>query len=314
MVEVGDARNTEACPNSLPPIVLARRNLGAGFSLRLLSHEQLQPWNHSRVKGKDRAFAHSCYHTRVSAAKLVLLIAICFVTSVISVVTGSTSLITIPAMISLGLEPHVAIATNMLALTLMCVGGTVPFVGKGTLLTGERLYVCIVLTLVGSTLGALLVLTVPFRALQIIIAVAMISVAAFTIRNGNLGVTEAPPSRAAERIGYAATFFLAVYGGFFSGGYVTLLTTAFVVLLGMNFLQAVANTKLMNVFSSGVATLIFLWRGIVDVRLGIILGIAMFFGALLGGRIVMLLSAVWLRRMFLAAVFALAINMLWLLH
>ncbi len=247
-------------------------------------------------------------------AKLTLLIAIFFVTSVVSVVTGSTSLITIPAMISLGVEAHVAIATNMLALTLMSVGGSVPFVGKGILITGRRLYICIVLTLIGSALGALLVLAVPVRALQIVIAVAMVSVAAFTIRNRNLGVGELLPSRAAERIGYAATFLLAVYGGFFSGGYVTLLTTAFVVLLGMNFLRAVANTKLMNVFSSGIAALVFVWRGIVDIRLGVILGIAMFFGALLGGRIVMRLSVVWLRRIFVAAVFALAINMLWLLR
>ena len=94
----------------------------------------------------------------------------------------------------------------------------------------------------------------------------------------------------------------------------TLLTAAFVVLLGMNFLRAVANTKLMNVFSSGIAALVFVWRGIVDIRLGVILGIAMFFGALLGGRIAMRLSVVWLRRIFVAAVFALAINMLWLLR
>jgi uncharacterized membrane protein YfcA len=70
----------------------------------------------------------------------------------------------------------------------------------------------------------------------------------------------------------------------------------------------------MNIFSSGIATLLFVWRGIVDIRLGVILGVAMFFGALLGGRIVMLLSAVWLRRVFVVAVFALAINMLWLLR
>ncbi len=76
----------------------------------------------------------------------------------------------------------------MLALTLMSVGGSVPFVGKSTLVTGRLPQVCIVLTLIGSTLGALRVLTVPVRALQIIIAVAMVVVAAFTIRKRNLGV------------------------------------------------------------------------------------------------------------------------------
>jgi uncharacterized membrane protein YfcA len=36
-----------------------------------------------------------------------------FFTSVISVVTGSTSLITVPVMIALGIEAHVAVATNI---------------------------------------------------------------------------------------------------------------------------------------------------------------------------------------------------------
>ena len=50
------------------------------------------------------------------APKLAILVAVFFLTSVISVVTGSTSLITVPVMIAFGVEPHVAVATNMLAL------------------------------------------------------------------------------------------------------------------------------------------------------------------------------------------------------
>ena len=63
--------------------------------------------------------ARPCYHGRVSGAKLTALITVFFFTSVISVVTGSTSLITVPVMIALGIEAHVAVATNMLALTFM---------------------------------------------------------------------------------------------------------------------------------------------------------------------------------------------------
>ena len=110
--------------------------------------------------------------------------------------------------------------------------------------------------------------------------------------------------------GYAVTFLLAIYGGFFSGGYVTLLTATFVLLFGMTFLQAVATTKVINVFSSGVATLVFVWRGVVDLKLGIILGVSMFLGALLGSRIALLLSTLWLRRIFIAAVLGLAIKMM----
>jgi len=96
---------------------------------------------------------------------------------------------------------------------------------------------------------------------------------------------------------------------------VIMLTAVFVVLLGMSFLQAVATTKVIrvffgNVFSSGVATIVFLSRGLVDLKLGIVLGISMFLGALLGGRLTLLLSTAWLRRIFILAVLGLANKML----
>jgi len=109
-----------------------------------------------------------------------------FLTAVISVVTGSTSLITVPVMIALGIEAHVAVATNKLALTFMSVGGSLPFIGKGVLIR-SRLLPSIVLTIIGSGLGALLLLAVPLKALQITIAVAMIGVAVFSLLNKNLG-------------------------------------------------------------------------------------------------------------------------------
>jgi hypothetical protein len=93
-----------------------------------------------------------------------------------------------------------------------------------------------------------------------------------------------------------------------------MLTAAFVLLFGMTFLQAVATTKVINVFSSGIATVVFVWRGVVDLKLGVILGISMFLGALLGGRIALLLSTVWLRRILIAAVLGLAVKLLLPLH
>ena len=56
--------------------------------------------------------------------ELAPLVVIFFLTSIISVVTGGTSLITVPAMLQFGIEPRSAVATNMLALTLMSVGGS----------------------------------------------------------------------------------------------------------------------------------------------------------------------------------------------
>jgi uncharacterized membrane protein YfcA len=153
----------------------------------------------------------ACYHKRVSGAKLFSLVVVFFLTSLISVVTGGTSLITVAMMIALGIEAHVAVAT-MLA-----------FMGKGVL-SPSRLLPSIVLTTIGSSLGAFLLLTVQLKAFQITIAVAMIGVAVFSLLNKNLGQVshDVPASQFGVVAGYAATFLLAIYGGFFSGGYVTM--------------------------------------------------------------------------------------------
>jgi len=110
--------------------------------------------------------------------------------------------------------------------------------------------------------------------------------------------------------GYGASFLLAIYGGFFSGGYVTILTPTLVLFFGMTFLQSVATTKVVNIFSSIVAVVIFALRGAVDFRLGTVLGITMFLGAMIGGHATTKISPVWLRRIFIAVVLGLALNML----
>ncbi len=240
----------------------------------------------------------------------VILLVIFFVTSVIGVVTGANSLITIPAMLQFGIDPRVATATNMLALTFMSIGGALPFVGKNVFDT-KRLPLFIVLTLLASAIGAWLVTLVPAEAMSFLIAFFMLGVAIFVIINRRAGVTPREHvGRGAAFTGYLMTFLLGVYGGFFSGGYVTMLTSTFVALFGMTFMQAVATTKVINIFSSLVATIVYVAAGLVDWRLGIMLSVIMFFGALLGGRLALKLNNEVVRQVFLVVVVLLALKTL----
>jgi uncharacterized protein len=245
-------------------------------------------------------------------ANVLILVAVFFLTSVVSVVTGSTSLVTVPVMIQLGVEPHIAVATNMFALIFLSAGGLTPFLKSGMALRRE-LPLMTALTIGGSVAGALLLTDVPIHSLQLVIAVAMIAVALISLMKPDMGLTrnDAPTATSPAIMGYILTFALAVYGGFFSGGYVTLLTAVFTVCFHMSFLQSIAATKLMNLFSSVMAVAIFAERGIVDLKLGLILGVAMFVGGRLGGTIALKMNAVWLRRIFIVAVLALAARMLY---
>jgi uncharacterized membrane protein YfcA len=82
------------------------------------------------------------------------------------------------------------------------------------------------------------------------------------------------------------------------------------VFFGMTFSEAVGSTKVINIFSSLVATAIFMWQGLVDYTLGIILSVAMFVGAFAGAHYAIRMNDVWLRRIFIAAVILLAIKTL----
>ncbi len=242
---------------------------------------------------------------------IIILIAVFFLTSVVGVVTGSNSLIAVPAMFQLGIDPKVAVATNMFGLVFMSIGGTIPFLRQGKIDRGT-VTPFIIITLIASALGALLVGILSGNALKLIVSGAMIFVALFTLLRRNAGVSDdRPPMAYAVPLTYLLTFVLGVYGGLFSGGYVTILTAVCVGIYGMKYGEAVASTKLINVFSSAIATAVFMWQGLVDYKLGVMIGVAMFAGAYVGAHYATKLNDVWLRRIFLTTVLLLAAKTLY---
>ena len=241
---------------------------------------------------------------------LILLIILFFITSAIGVVTGSNSLITVPVMFQFGIEPKIAVATNMFGLTFMNIGATIPFLRQGVF-DKKKLSPLIIITLVASAIGASLVLLITPQNIKLIVSLAMIGVTIFTLVKRDAGIAAiAEISQRARILTYFLTFVLGVYGGLYSGGYTTILTAVYVAFFGMTFTESVASTKIINIFSSGIATLIFMWQGLVDYRLGAILAITMFAGAYIGAHVVTKLSDVLLKRIFITVVLILAIKTL----
>ncbi len=239
---------------------------------------------------------------------LILLILLFFITSAIGVVTGSNSLVTVPVMFQFGIEPKTAVATNMFGLLFLSIGGSLPFLGKGVI-NRQRMPKLVVLTLIGSAIGAVLVGLITGGALKIIVSVSMIAVSIFTLLKRDAGLKQEKAISAKSLvIAYVITFLMAIYGGLFSGGYVTILTASYIVFFGMTYTEAIAETKIINIFSSAIATAVFMWQGLVDYKLGIILAVVMFAGAYIGAHTVTKLNDLWLKRIFLSTVLILAVK------
>ena len=215
---------------------------------------------------------------------LILLVVLFFVTSVIGVITGSNSLITVPVMFQFGIDEKVAVATNMFGLTFMAIGGTIPFVRQRKI-DYRKLSPLVVLTLISSAIGATLVGLITNQGIKLMVSVAMIVVAIFTLIKPDSGTEAKAVSRNAVLVTWLLTFLLGIYGGLYSGGYVTILTAMLVAFFGMTFSESVAATKFINVFSSSIATAVFMWQGLVDYRLGMVLGVTMFVGGYIGAQV-----------------------------
>ncbi len=247
----------------------------------------------------------------LSLTNLIILALLFFATSAIGVVTGSNSLITVPAMFEFGIDEKRAVATNMFGLVFMAIGGTIPFLRQGSI-DKKRVAPLVVLTIISSAIGAALVGLITNQGIKIMVSAAMIAIAVFTlVKRDSRAVEGHAISGRALMLTYLLTFLLGIYGGLYSGGYVTVLTTVLVAFFGMSFTESVAATKLINVFSSLIATIVFAWQGLIDYGLGIILAVTMFAGGYVGAHYTTRLNEKWIKRIFLSTVFLLALKMLW---
>ena len=245
----------------------------------------------------------------MNIAEFAVLLVIFLATSIVGVVTGSNSLITVPAMFQFHIEPRVAVATNMFGLVFMTAGSTIPFIRQKTV-DLKKVSPLLIITAVSSALGAMLVGHISAEGIKTLVSVSMIAVAIFIVVNpGKETTAEVRPARPGV-IAYGLIFALGVYGGLFSGGYVTILTVVLVAFFGMRFSESIAATKLVNLVSSTIASVLFMWQGLVDYTLGIWLAAAMFVGGYVGAHYAARMNDVWLKRIFLIAVFLLALKII----
>jgi uncharacterized membrane protein YfcA len=243
---------------------------------------------------------------------LIIACLVSFVVSIFSVAVGGTSLITVPVFISLGMTSKSAVATNMFALIFLSVSGFWGLQKAAKPVRYNLFTIFSVLTVCGSIIGARFLLAVDSGLLRKMIAVMIGIMAGLFFIKKDLGLREAIEKISKKKliVGSLIVFILGIYGGFFSGGYVTVLTYVLVVVFSMDFLQAAFTTKFLNIFSSSVACLLFFVNDLIDFYVGIPLAVSMSAGALLGAKIAVKMGNIWLRNLFVFVVLLLAVKML----
>lgn len=242
---------------------------------------------------------------------LILIVLAGFAAGWIDAVVGGGGLLQLPALLLVpGLAPVQALATNKLASIFGTTTSAVTFYRRAKPDLRTALPMAFV-ALCGSLGGAFVATVLPSSAFKPIIVIALIVVAVITAVRPQLGREAA--LRFHGRRHYAIAIGVGAAIGFYDGmigpGTGSFLVIALVGLLGYDFLQASAKSKIVNVATNLGALLLFIPHGSVIWALGIVLGIANMAGGYLGSRMAIARGTGFIRAAFLIVVSVLIIKL-----
>lgn len=242
---------------------------------------------------------------------LPLLFGAAFVAGLIDSIAGGGGLITVPALMGIGLPPQVALGTNKLQGSFGTGSAMLSFVRAGTVKLSDC-WIGILWTAIGAAIGVWAVQLLDATILKQLIPWLLAAIAVYTLFSPHLGEED---SHARMKGGpFYGLFGLSIgfYDGFFGPGAGSFWTMALMMLVGYSMMRATATTKVMNFTSNIVALIFFLSVGQVRFVEGIVMGVGQFLGARVGSKLVIKRGAAFIRPVFITVVLALVGRLIYL--
>ena len=224
---------------------------------------------------------------------------------------GGTSLITIPLLIFLGLPPHTAIGTDRLGITGLTITGWYKFHEKGLINYPIALRMGVA-ALIGSFLGANLVLEISMAILKKIIAIVTVLILIIVVGQPKLGVEQR--DRIVKRHEYGVGIFfsliIGIYGGFYGAMAGTFLLYVLLFIFKRTFLEGTATLKLSSLMMTTMAALVFAIKGAIDYPLAAAMFLGCAIGSYFGAHYSDRIGNVWIKRLFIAIVLIMVVKLI----
>jgi uncharacterized membrane protein YfcA len=225
-------------------------------------------------------------------------------------IAGGGGIISLPALLAVGMPPHLALGTNKLQASLGTAFAAGNYARRG-LVDSSRLPLAVTCTAVGALAGAMLVVRLPSMWLSRVVPWLLVGIFFYVVRSPSLGESSRAARMAAGTFAIVFGVSLGFYDGFFGPGTGSFWTMAFLALGGMALPQATAHTKVMNLTSNAVALAWFAIHGDVLWRIGLGVAAANVAGAVAGSSLAIEKGARLIRVFFLAAVAATLARLVW---
>lgn len=225
-------------------------------------------------------------------------------------IAGGGGLITMPALLSVGLSPVQALATNKLQGTGGTLSASYYFVSRGKVKPGD-IKLAILMTFAGSVLGTILVQMIDASVLEQLIPFLLIGIVLYFTFSPSISDSDSRQKISMMAFSFSAAIAIGFYDGFFGPGTGSFFTIAFVGLMGFSVVKATAHTKILNCTSNMASLLFFILGGNVVWSAGLVMMAGQVIGARLGSKVVVKNGQKLIRPMIILMSLIMTAKLLW---
>lgn len=216
-------------------------------------------------------------------------------------IAGGGGLISLPALLAVGLPPQLALGTNKLQGSFGTLSSAWTFIRKGAVDIRECL-TGIAFTFTGAVLGAVTIQHMEAGFIRHLIPFMLLFVFCYTLFSKNLGLKPARPKMGRSPFFLLFGLGLGFYDGFFGPGTGSFWTGALLIILGLDMTAAAGTTRVMNFVSNIVALAVFIIGGNVLWTAGFTMAGGQIIGARIGSGLAIKKGAPFIRPVFLTMV------------
>ncbi|WP_409423494.1 TSUP family transporter [Pseudoalteromonas sp. RW-H-Ap-1] len=231
----------------------------------------------------------------------------------IDAIAGGGGLLTVPALLTAGLPPHLTLGTNKLAASFGSLTASITYYKK-QLFNPRFWFASIMATAIGALLGTLIVDHLSIDFLNKLLPIIIILVACYSLF-GNLSTTRSDDLPKLTPTIKLKQWLQGLSLGFFDGlagpGTGTFWTASNGMLYKMSLLLNCGLARSMNFVSNFISLITFVALGHVNFLLGLIMGLFIMFGAWIGAHSAIRFGGKFIRPVFNTMVILLALKLIY---
>ena len=241
---------------------------------------------------------------------LPILFVVGFVASFIgNFISGGTSLIGITSMLSIGIPPHLAVATQSVGSLGWRLGGLGQFL-KAKKIVWKLVLPLSVIALVGSTVGAHILVSTSEELLNKGVGLIILLFIPLLAIKKNLGVERTEVSKPKTYLGYFFYFVISIWAGFFSAGSGIFFLYIYMFFFGLTILELKGTAKISEIFLDIGAIIVFFASGVFNPSYLLAYFPGTFLGSVLGAKYAIRLGDKWLRIAILVSIALMSLRLI----